>query len=57
MRGRGPEVAGEGEALLIAGAGRRDAVKDLRGPGTDKLATRMYPTSRHNKALACIDSH
>lgn len=36
--GRGPEVRGTGEALLVAMAGRRDALKDLTGPGKEKLA-------------------
>lgn len=39
--GRGPEVRGSGEALLMAMAGRGDACKDLGGPGKDKLAGRM----------------
>jgi uncharacterized protein (TIGR03083 family) len=36
--GRGPEVRGSGEALLMAMAGRRAAVDDLDGPGKAKLA-------------------
>ena len=36
--GRGPEVRGTGEALLIAMAGRRAALSDLEGPGKAKLA-------------------
>jgi uncharacterized protein (TIGR03083 family) len=39
--GRGPEVRGSGEALLMAMAGRSDALKDLTGPGKDKLAQRF----------------
>jgi uncharacterized protein (TIGR03083 family) len=39
--GKGPEVRGPGEALLMAMAGRPDAVRDLDGPGTDTLATRL----------------
>jgi uncharacterized protein (TIGR03083 family) len=39
--GRGPEVSGAGEALLLAMAGRQDAVADLDGPGTQKLAARL----------------
>ena len=39
--GSGPEIAGPGEALLMAMAGRSDALNDLRGPGTEKLAARM----------------
>jgi len=36
--GRGPEVRGPGEALLMAMAGRRAALDDLDGPGKAKLA-------------------
>ena len=36
--GGGPEVRGPGEALLMAMAGRGDALKDLSGPGKDELA-------------------
>ncbi len=36
--GRGPEVRGTGEALLMAIAGRRAALSDLEGPGKAKLA-------------------
>jgi uncharacterized protein (TIGR03083 family) len=36
--GRGPEVRGNGEALLMAMAGRRAALDDLDGPGKAKLA-------------------
>jgi uncharacterized protein (TIGR03083 family) len=36
--GKGPEVRGSGEALLIAMAGRRAALEDLDGPGKAKLA-------------------
>ena len=39
--GGGPEVQGTGEALLMATAGRGDALKDLSGPGKDKLARRL----------------
>jgi uncharacterized protein (TIGR03083 family) len=39
--GGGPEVRGPGEALLMVMAGRGDALKDLSGPGMDKLARRM----------------
>jgi uncharacterized protein (TIGR03083 family) len=39
--GRGPEVRGTGEALLMAMAGRRDALRDLTGPGCPKLAARL----------------
>jgi uncharacterized protein (TIGR03083 family) len=39
--GRGPEVHGTGEALLMAMAGRADALRDLTGPGGPKLAARL----------------
>jgi uncharacterized protein (TIGR03083 family) len=39
--GEGPEVEGSGEALLMAMAGRPDALKDLAGPGKPVLAQRM----------------
>lgn len=39
--GGGPEVRGTGEALLMAIAGRTDALKDLSGPGQGRLAQRM----------------
>ncbi|WP_206499079.1 maleylpyruvate isomerase family mycothiol-dependent enzyme [Rhodococcus sp. KRD175] len=38
--GRGPEVRGPGEALLMAMTGRREAIVDLQGPGLDVLAAR-----------------
>jgi uncharacterized protein (TIGR03083 family) len=36
--GKGPEVRGSGEALLMAMAGRGAALDDLEGPGKAKLA-------------------
>ncbi|OZM80311.1 maleylpyruvate isomerase family mycothiol-dependent enzyme [Pseudonocardia sp. MH-G8] len=39
--GRGPEVRGPGEALLMAMAGRRGVVDELTGPGRDTLAARI----------------
>jgi uncharacterized protein (TIGR03083 family) len=36
--GKGPEVRGSGEALLMAMAGRRAALADLDGPGKAKFA-------------------
>jgi len=36
--GRGPELRGPGEALLMAMAGRRAALDDVDGPGKAKLA-------------------
>ncbi len=38
FHGRGPEVRGAGEAILMAMAGRRAALDDLDGPGKVKLA-------------------
>ena len=39
--GEGPEVRGPGEALLMMMNGRKDALADLEGPGTETLASRM----------------
>lgn len=39
--GRGPDVNGSGEALLLAMASRRSALGDLDGPGTAKLTERI----------------
>jgi uncharacterized protein (TIGR03083 family) len=39
--GRGPEVRGPAEALLMAVAGRRGVVRELTGPGRDALAARL----------------
>jgi uncharacterized protein (TIGR03083 family) len=39
--GGGPEVAGTGEALLMAMTGRGEALSDLSGPGLNKLAERL----------------
>lgn len=39
--GRGSEVRGPGEALLMAMAGRRDGLRDLAGPGLHRLASRI----------------
>ncbi len=39
--GRSADVQGPGEALLMAMAGRSDAMKDLSGPGKNTLAQRM----------------
>ncbi|MCV6984793.1 maleylpyruvate isomerase family mycothiol-dependent enzyme [Mycobacterium shinjukuense] len=41
VHGRGPEVTGPGEALLMAMAGRPAALADLSGPGTATLAQRL----------------
>jgi uncharacterized protein (TIGR03083 family) len=39
--GKGPEVHGPGEALLLAMAGRTDALLDLDGPGKETLIARL----------------
>lgn len=39
--GRGPEVTGPGEALLMAMSGRPAALADLDGPGLSALAARL----------------
>lgn len=39
--GSGPEVRGPGEALLVALAGRPQALPELDGPGLDMLAARV----------------
>jgi uncharacterized protein (TIGR03083 family) len=39
--GKGPEAHGTGEALLMVMAGRRDAVRDVDGPGAATLASRV----------------
>jgi hypothetical protein len=39
--GHGAEVTGPAEALLMAIAGRRDAVDELAGPGQPTLARRL----------------
>ncbi|MFE5706680.1 MULTISPECIES: maleylpyruvate isomerase family mycothiol-dependent enzyme [Rhodococcus] len=39
--GRGPQVSGSGEALLMAMAGRRDVLGDLTGPGRSKFAAHI----------------
>jgi uncharacterized protein (TIGR03083 family) len=39
--GKGPEVRGTGEALLMVMAGRRDALADLDGAGVVSLAARV----------------
>jgi len=39
--GRGPEVTGPGEALLMACAGRSSALADLDGPGLDRVSTNL----------------
>jgi uncharacterized protein (TIGR03083 family) len=39
--GRGPEIRGAGEAVLMAMAGRRGVVGELSGPGQPTLAARI----------------
>ena len=39
--GRGPEVRGPGEAVLMVAAGRADALGEVGGDGLDTLAARM----------------
>lgn len=39
--GRGPEVHGTAEALLMAVAGRRAVTDELSGPGADRLTRRL----------------
>ncbi|BDD84852.1 hypothetical protein TPB0596_46150 [Tsukamurella pulmonis] len=39
--GRGPEVRGPGEAVLMALGGRSHALRDLTGPGWDRLARNL----------------
>ena len=39
--GKGPEVRGRGEALLLVMAGRRAALADLDGPGAGRLVARL----------------
>lgn len=39
--GRGPQVRGPGEAVLMAMAGRPDALSHLTGPGVKKLSRRL----------------
>jgi uncharacterized protein (TIGR03083 family) len=41
QRGDGPEVAGSGEALLMAMTGRHDALAELSGPGLPTLVARI----------------
>jgi uncharacterized protein (TIGR03083 family) len=41
QHGSGREVEGTGEALLMAMTGRREAVKELAGPGQAAMAERM----------------
>ena len=42
-KGKGPEVHGSGEALLMAMAARPVALDDLDGPGKARLAQQIRP--------------
>lgn len=44
--GRGPDVTGPGEALLMAMAGRPDALPQLSGPGLGELSRRLGAAAR-----------
>jgi uncharacterized protein (TIGR03083 family) len=48
-RGDGPEVSGPGEALLMAVAGRPDALDQLTGEGASVLADRITARSRRSQ--------
>jgi uncharacterized protein (TIGR03083 family) len=41
QHGKGPEVAGTGEALLMAMTGRQEVLSELAGPGQGTLAGRL----------------
>lgn len=43
--GDGPRVEGPGEALVLAGSGRKAALRDLNGDGVDTLRQRLGATS------------
>jgi uncharacterized protein (TIGR03083 family) len=44
QHGNGPEVSGTGEALLMAMAGRHEAIDELTGPGRATMAGRVFPS-------------
>ena len=44
--GRGPDVKGPGEAVLMAMAGRPDALQHLSGPGVGELSRRFGAGAR-----------
>jgi hypothetical protein len=44
QHGNGPEVCGTGEALLMAMAGRHEAVDELTGPAQTTMAARVLPS-------------
>jgi uncharacterized protein (TIGR03083 family) len=48
--GDGPEVTGSGEALLVALAGRPQALAELTGPGLDVLAQRVSGANGESSA-------
>lgn len=47
--GTGPEVQGPAEALLMAIAGRRSALRELSGPGQRKLARRIEEHAQEDR--------
>ena len=52
--GRGPELSGPAEAVLMAITGRRSAIGELAGPGQPVLAgrlTRGHPTARLSRKV------
>lgn len=49
--GDGPEVSGPGEALLMAVAGRQDALEQLTGEGVSVLADRIRGRGRRSRDL------
>jgi uncharacterized protein (TIGR03083 family) len=51
-KGAGPEVAGTGEALVMAIAGRAAAIRDLTGPGVSILAERLGTQLSSSSAAA-----
>ena len=46
QHGDGPEIHGPAEALLMALAGRTDALDDLEGPGLETLTKRLVGERR-----------
>jgi uncharacterized protein (TIGR03083 family) len=55
--GRGPEVRGTAEALLMATAGRESAIEELDGPGVDLLSDHIHnPTQTLKDLMAFSDA-
>jgi uncharacterized protein (TIGR03083 family) len=54
--GKGPEVRGPGEALLLVMAGRRAALDDVEGPGKGALSRHLRPRrpgqTAHHKRIS-----